>query len=109
MMRDDDRDPAAQVPFVRTGPPADLWPRIESAARSSGRTRRVRTWSLRIAAVAAGAALWIGGHALFAPAPASGRASSTADAARAWLWDGTGELPPEAQLVTQLVHDEEAR
>ena len=107
MMRDEDRDPAAQVPFVRTGPQTDLWPRIEAAARSSARTRRVRTWGVRIAAVAAGAAVWIGAHALFAQAPASRRATVAAE--RAWLWDATAELPPEAQLVTQLVHEEESR
>ena len=101
---DDDRSALDDVPFVRTGPSSELWPRIAAAARATQRGRLARTWTVRLGSLAAGLLVWLAANALLrnAAMPADPRAPLVRDE-RAWLRGSSDELPPEAQLVTSLV------
>jgi hypothetical protein len=91
-----------RIPFERGEPSAELWGRIEAAARANRRSSPRRLWLARSAALAAGALGWIALDAVLRP----GRGAEVPvprSSHSAWLSDGASGLPPEALLATLLV------
>lgn len=110
MTDSDDRSALDEVPFVRHGPPDELWPRIAAAAGAAHRRQLAHTWVLRVGLMAAGLVIWLLADAILRGTPTtSGPRETLARDDRAWLWESTDELPPEAQLVTSLVAREGQR
>jgi len=103
-MKDDAEDPALleRIPFERGMPRQELWSRIEGAAMDSKRRSLLGQWSLRVAALAAGALAWLALDAWIAPERDAAPPARQADHG-AWLADAAVQLPPEVQLATLLV------